>query len=87
MRNDKKNTTTSFSQVQNVKCVQGNYPDRLLDLWELYDETRGSENDSPQMFPKNQQYIVLELANGGEALESYVFNNAQQAYAMFKQVI
>ncbi|XP_044261910.1 uncharacterized protein LOC123009571 [Tribolium madens] len=85
LRNDKKNTTTSFSQVQNIKCVQGCYPERLLDLWELYDETRGSENDSPQMFPPHQQYIILELANGGEALESYVFNNAQQAYAMFKQ--
>ncbi|XP_064214196.1 uncharacterized protein LOC659764 [Tribolium castaneum] len=86
LRNNEKNTTTSFSQVQNVKCVQGVYPERLLDLWELYDETKGSENDSPQMFPPHQQYIVLELANGGDDLESYVFNNAQQAYAVFQQI-
>jgi serine/threonine-protein kinase haspin len=86
LRNNKKNNTSGFSEVQKVRCTQGNYPDRLLDLWELYDETRGSENDSPQVFPSDQLYIVLELTNGGRDLESFVFNNALQAFAMFKQV-
>ena len=86
LRSNKKNSTTCFSEVQKVRCTQGNYPDRLVDLWQLYDETKGSENDSPQMFSSDQLYIVLELANGGRDLESFVFNNALQAYAMFKQV-
>ncbi|RZB40203.1 uncharacterized protein BDFB_009022, partial [Asbolus verrucosus] len=37
------------------------------------------------MFPSDQLYIVLELANGGQDLESYIFNNALQVFAVFKQ--
>lgn len=73
--------------MQNVRCVQGRYPSRLIELWELYDEDRKSENDSPAIFTSEQLFIVLELANGGKALESFVFTNAQQCYFVFKQVI
>lgn len=69
-----------------MKCVYGSYPARLLDLWDLYDECKGSENDNPAILPADQQFIVLELANAGQDLESYQFNNAEQAYALFLQV-
>lgn len=87
LRYKKINSTNSFNEVQQVKCVQGSYPSRLLDLWDLFEEVHGSENDCPEIFPSNQLFIVLQLANGGKDLESYVFNNAKQAYAMFEQVI
>lgn len=87
MRYNRSNQTSCFNEVQNVKCVQGQYPSRLLELWELYDEDRGSENDSPEVFSDDQLYIVLELMNGGKDLESFVFLNAQQCYALFVQVI
>lgn len=73
-------------QVLAVRCVYGSYPARLLDLWDLYDECKGSENDNPAILPADQQFIVLELANAGQDLESYQFNNAEQAYALFMQV-
>lgn len=69
-----------------VRSVYGSYPSRLLDLWELYDECNGSENDNPAILPVDQQYIVLELANAGQDLESYQFNSAEQAHALFLQV-
>lgn len=69
-----------------VRCVSGSYPARLLDLWELYDECRGSDNDNPALLPSDQHYIVLELANAGQDLESYQFNSAEQAHALFLQV-
>jgi serine/threonine-protein kinase haspin len=69
-----------------VRCVYGSYPSRLLDLWELYDECKGSENDNPAILPVDQQYLVLELANAGQDLESFEFNNAEQAHALFLQV-
>lgn len=75
------------TQVLAVRCVYGAYPSRLLDLWELYDECNGSENDNPAILPVDQQYIVLELANAGQDLESYEFNSAEQAHALFLQVI
>lgn len=87
LRNNKKNSTSSFVKVQNVKCTIGRYPDRLIDLWDLYFENKGgSENDSPEIFPSDQQYVVLELANGGQDIESYVFNNAALSFSMFQQV-
>lgn len=87
MRYNKSNQTECFSEVQTVKCVQGQYPERLLELWELYNESCGSENDCPDIFPHDQLFIVLELANGGKDLESFTFENAQQTYSIFKQVI
>ncbi|KAK4881377.1 hypothetical protein RN001_004696 [Aquatica leii] len=81
-----KNNTNGFSELRNVKCVQGRYPERLLDLWDLYNETHKSNNDSPEMFGENQLYIVLELGNGGLDMESFVFKNASEAYALFKQI-
>lgn len=81
------NSTNAFNEVQQVKCVQGSYPPRLLDLWDLFEEVQGSENDCPEIFPSNQLFIILQLANGGKDLESFVFNNAKQAYSVFEQVI
>lgn len=46
----------------------------------------GSENDCPDIFDDDQLYIVLELANAGQDLEGFVFNNARQADSMFQQV-
>lgn len=86
MRYTVDNSTYTFNEVQQIKCVQGSYPKRLLDLWDLYDETQGSENDYPEMFDNNQLYMVLQLSHGGKDLESYQFNNAMQVYAMFEQV-
>ncbi|KAJ0183107.1 hypothetical protein K1T71_001083 [Dendrolimus kikuchii] len=83
---DLENATDVFNEVLAVRCVYGSYPSRLLDLWELYDECKGSENDNPAILPVDQQYIVLELANAGQDLESYQFNNAEQAHALFLQV-
>lgn len=87
LRYNRCNQTSCFNEVQNVKCVQGQYPSRLLELWELYDEDRGSENDSPEVFSDDQLFVVLELMNGGKDLESFVFTNAQQCYALFGQVM
>ncbi|XP_061714003.1 uncharacterized protein LOC133522638 [Cydia pomonella] len=80
------NATDIFNEVLAVRCVYGSYTSRLLDLWELYDECKGSENDNPAILPSDQQYIVLELANAGQDLESYQFNSAEQAHALFLQV-
>ncbi|XP_045498862.1 dentin sialophosphoprotein [Colias croceus] len=80
------NATDVFNKVLAARLVYGPYPARLLDLWELYDETTGSENDSPAALPPQQHYLVLELANAGQDLEGYQFNNAEQAYALYKQI-
>lgn len=80
------NQTTGFNQLKSVRCVQGVYPARLIELWELFEENRGTENDNPKMFGEDQLYIVLEMANAGSDLESFVFANYNEVYDVFIQV-
>ncbi|XP_013161732.1 PREDICTED: uncharacterized protein LOC106113411 isoform X2 [Papilio xuthus] len=80
------NATDIFNEVLAVRCVRGAYPARLLELWELYDECHGSDNDNPGALPTHQHYLVLELRNAGRDLESYSFTGADQAYAVLLQV-
>ncbi|CAG9830286.1 unnamed protein product [Diabrotica balteata] len=86
LRHNKRNGISSFTEVQKIQCVQGTYPEKLIDLWDLFDETRGSENDCPDTFKEDQLYIVFQMAYGGKDLESFFFINAMQAYSMFQQV-
>ncbi|KPJ16210.1 Putative serine/threonine-protein kinase haspin-like [Papilio machaon] len=80
------NATDIFNEVLAVRCVHGSYPARLLELWELYDECHGSDNDNPGALPQHQHYLVLELRNAGRDLESYSFTGADQAYAVLLQL-
>ncbi|XP_050303416.1 uncharacterized protein LOC126741126 [Anthonomus grandis grandis] len=86
LKNNINNSTSGFCEVQRITCVKGKYPKILIDHWEEYDENKGSENDPPDIFKEDQLYVVLDLGNGGQDLEAFVFNNASQAVSMFKQV-
>lgn len=86
LRHDKEYRTSGFVEVLNVRLVEGRYPTHLLDLWEEYKDRNGTENDDPDVFTDDQLYVVFELANGGLDLEAFVFKNADQSYAAFKQV-
>lgn len=87
LRFNKTYQTNSFVEVKNIRCIKGKYPDKLLQLWDAYDEKKNSENDSPRMFTDDQLYIALELGNGGQDMEAFVFNNSAEAYITFVQVI
>ncbi|XP_076253091.1 haspin [Rhynchophorus ferrugineus] len=86
LRYNKNNNTDLFIEVQNLRYVHGCYPEELMELWKLYEETRGSENDFPGIFTDEQQYIILETSYGGCDLESFLFDDASQAISMFIQV-
>ncbi|KAK9303159.1 hypothetical protein QLX08_005104 [Tetragonisca angustula] len=77
--------TDGFVEVKNIKCIKGKYPERLIELWNIYDEEKHSDNDCPSMFNDEQLYIVLELGHGGQDLEAFVFNTAEEAYILFIQ--
>lgn len=86
LRNGKECMTSSFAEVVQVRCVQGHYPNHLIDIWELYRDIYGTENDHPNIFDEDQLYIVFELACGGQDLEAFQFTNAQQSKSAFQQV-
>nr|XP_031838811.1 uncharacterized protein LOC116429706 isoform X1 [Nomia melanderi]XP_031838812.1 uncharacterized protein LOC116429706 isoform X1 [Nomia melanderi] len=85
LRFNPKYNTDGFVEVENIKCLKGKYPKKLVDLWTIYDEEKHSENDCPSMFNENQLYIILELGHGGQDLEAFVFPTADEAYALFVQ--
>ncbi|XP_070169948.1 uncharacterized protein Haspin [Polyergus mexicanus] len=77
--------TSGFVEVRSIKCIVGKYPKKLVELWNTYDDNKTSDNDSPSMFDENQLYIALELGDGGEDLEAFVFQTAEEACALFLQ--
>lgn len=89
LANLKSNTTyrtDGFVDVKSVNCVVGKYPKKLVELWNIYDDNKKSDNDCPSMFDENQLYITLELSHGGQDLEAFVFQTAEEACAVFLQV-
>lgn len=83
----KSNSCETFVQVLSCWCVEGSYHPSLLNLWDVFHEEKGSENDRPHIFPDYQLYIVLEFGHGGQDLESFVFSNAKAALAVFLQIV
>ena len=86
LRNNKTNQTSGFVELRSCNVFQGQYPAPLLDLWDKFDEEKESENDRPDFFPLEQQYIALEYGNGGKDLEKFVFRHPGQALAAWLQV-
>jgi Haspin like kinase domain len=88
LRNGKEYATDGFVNVKRVTCVEGAYPQLLIDEWELFRDNRaeGSDNDHPEVFGDDQLYVVFELCNGGKDLEAFIFNNAAEAQSVFLQV-
>ncbi|CAG9858940.1 unnamed protein product [Phyllotreta striolata] len=75
-----------FTKIQKIQCIQGKYPQRLIDLWDDFEETKGTENDSPTLFKDDQLYIAFQMSFGGKDLEAYEFRNAKQAFSAICQV-
>ena len=83
----------NFITLRKCTLVHGNYPSRLLELWDQYNEIKCSENERPdaQLFhdelcKKDQRFIALEYDNGGNDLENAIMKNARQGLSIFLQV-
>ena len=83
----------NFICLRNCNLVEGEYPERLLELWDEYHEIRESENERPdtKLFNREvnhdvQRFVAIEYENGGQDLETIVMNNASQGLSIFLQV-
>ncbi|XP_014601992.1 PREDICTED: uncharacterized protein LOC106785783 [Polistes canadensis] len=85
LRFNKNHNTNGFVEVKNIKCIEGKYPEEMIDLWKNYDQEKESDNDCPSIFDEKQLYISLELGHGGQDLESFVFETAAEAHTLFIQ--
>ena len=75
-----------FVELRSCYVFKGEYPARLLELWDEFEDRKGSENDRPDVFQSDQLYIALEYGNGGKDLEKFVFQHPLQAYHAWNQV-
>ncbi|KZT29256.1 hypothetical protein NEOLEDRAFT_1084994 [Neolentinus lepideus HHB14362 ss-1] len=80
-----------FVKLLRTYVVRGRYPSLLLDLWDEYNDEKGSESVRPDNFLVSQIYAIIVLPNGGPDLESYIFSQPtktgwRQACSLFWQV-
>ncbi|KAI9513258.1 hypothetical protein F5148DRAFT_1157337 [Russula earlei] len=80
-----------FVNLLKTYVVRGRYPSLLLDLWDEYNRTKGSESVRPDMLTVSQVYAIIVLPNGGPDLEAYSFSEPsktawRQACSIFWQV-
>ncbi|KAI6035053.1 hypothetical protein F5J12DRAFT_790723 [Pisolithus orientalis] len=80
-----------FVKLLKTYVVRGKYPTLFLELWDEYNEKKGSESVRPDSFALDQMYAIIVLPNGGPDLESFVFKSPskygwQQACGVFWQV-
>ncbi|XP_070847887.1 serine-rich adhesin for platelets [Chaetodon trifascialis] len=64
------NQTHGFIGLNDLHCVRGCYPPDFLNAWDAFDQQKGSENDRPDFFEKDQLFIILEFEFGGIDLEN-----------------
>uniref|UniRef100_UPI0037E88EBE serine/threonine-protein kinase haspin n=1 Tax=Semicossyphus pulcher TaxID=241346 RepID=UPI0037E88EBE len=64
------NQTHGFIGLNDLHCVQGCYPRDFMNAWDNFDRQKGSENDRPDFFEKDQLFIILEFEFGGSDLEN-----------------
>lgn len=83
--------SSGFIKLLRTYVVRGRYPSLLLDLWDEYNERKGSESIRPDSFGLSQVYAIIVLPNGGPDLEAFTFKNAagsgwHQASSIFWQI-
>ena len=86
LRINKFNQTPNFIHMKRVACLQGGFPQKLIDEWDKFDEAKQSENIDPREYGNDHLHVVMLLNNGGHDLEQHVFANAEEAWSIFVQV-
>ncbi|KAK2865666.1 hypothetical protein Q7C36_001722 [Tachysurus vachellii] len=79
------NKTNGFIGLIDLHCVRGCYPSALLKAWDQFDQEKGSENDRPDFFGKEQLFLILEFEFGGSDLEN--MNGKLTSMAQAKSVL
>ncbi|XP_076026351.1 uncharacterized protein haspin [Genypterus blacodes] len=70
LKEKQQNQTHGFIGLNDLHCVRGGYPPSFLQAWDAFDQRKGSENDRPDFFLKEQVFIILEFEFGGVDLEN-----------------
>lgn len=72
---------------QRINLVKGQFPAKLLKVWDEHHNSIGSENDNPRFFSDEQLFVIFQTRNNGISLEDFTFTNPSQAKSILIQVI
>lgn len=74
-----------FARCRGVHVVSGKYPDVLLEAFENFKDTNGSEaqNLNPTNLSEHQTYVIIEMDHAGMPLAKLSSLSAFQAYDIF----
>ena len=86
VQNKAKNITDGFIPLERVAVCKGPYDKLLLKAWDSYDFRKGSENENPAVWAKDQLYVVFSTRNGGIDLENFNLHNSKEAISVLLQV-
>ncbi|KAA8907348.1 hypothetical protein FN846DRAFT_889905 [Sphaerosporella brunnea] len=75
-----------FIGFRGAYVVRGYFPATLVELWDAFDEERGSENMRPSLYSENQLFSIIMLENGGKDLEHTELYSWEEAADVFWQV-
>ena len=81
-----KDASPNFVAINKISLVQGSFPPFLVKLWDKFASSKGSENDHPKRFDKDQHFLVFDSVYGGSPLENFKFRDAMQSLSIFAQV-
>ncbi|XP_061840427.1 uncharacterized protein haspin [Nerophis lumbriciformis] len=85
LKDKQQNQTSGFIGLKDLHCVRGCYPPEFLKAWDTFDQKKGSENDRPDFFEKDQLFIILEFEFGGVDLENS--NGTLSSLAVAKSIL
>eukprot|EP00050_Salpingoeca_kvevrii_P002478 m.194564 g.194564 ORF g.194564 m.194564 type:complete len:1277 (+) comp10619_c5_seq5:558-4388(+) len=80
------NACCGFINVNSISVCRGKYPKRLLDVWDEWNVDDRSENERPDIFAKDQLFVVFAFSNGGQDLENFNVDAWEQARSIATQV-
>lgn len=78
-----------FVDVVDAAVVRGEFPKKLLQLWDEYDSTneKKSENHRPDFYEDDQLYCIMVLNNAGTDLEHFELTSWLEAETIFWQTV
>ncbi|GAB6030989.1 Serine/threonine-protein kinase haspin [Chamberlinius hualienensis] len=86
LREDKVNACSSFINVVQMNLVKGPYLSTLVRAWKRYDNEFESENENPENFPDDQNYMVFKFEDGGSDLERLPISNPNEVLSIVRQL-
>ncbi|KAJ3274130.1 hypothetical protein HDV01_003413 [Terramyces sp. JEL0728] len=77
-----------YAKLERVGLVKGLYHEKLIDIWNVYNEQQDSENLPPDEYSADQVYLIMHMEYGGKDLEhSEIITNDKRVHSAFLQIV